>query len=136
MNRSLLLGLALGAALAGGLLVALDAGPQVVDAAPGDIVPTTPRADPTGPVLTEFCISSAPHARFVYRDGTGHTYEAVIRNGTSTGFNYATGVETRVSTPSLFTTVRTDLGITNARMTTAVGSVRTAGVIVAPGTIQ
>ncbi len=105
-------------------------------AAPGDVVPTSPRTD-TGLTLDRVCFDAdGPHAQLVYRDGFGASRIAVVRNGTSHGFNYATGAPLNVATPSGFTDFRQAIGITNAKMTAAVDGLKTAGVIAVTGTVQ
>lgn len=132
MNRNALLGLvALGGIAAG---VALTDFAASVEAAPGDIVPTTPRVD-TGPVLNRVCFEAGRmEAHWV--DSFGRHYEATIRNGNSDGWNYATGAKTVVSTPTGFTQARANFGITGTTIQTAITAMRTAGIIVIPGTIQ
>lgn len=124
----------IGAALAGAALVVSFDAMDGAEAAPGDITPQTPKTD-TGLSLEEICFRQGT-AVYRWSDGFGRGYEAVVKNGTSTGFNYATGEKTSVATPGLFTTVRGSIGITNAKVTTSVTDVRTAGVIVLPGSIQ
>lgn len=135
MDRKTLLAVVGAAAIGGAVMGGLQFAEQVI-AAPGDVVPTSPRTD-TGLTLDRICLDAdGPTAILVYTDSFGHTRTARVRNGTSTGFDYATGAPVSVSTPNAFTTFRSDLGVTNAKVTTAVGNVRTAGIIVMPGTIQ
>jgi hypothetical protein len=128
-----LIGLALTAMLAGGVGISMMA--DAANEVPGDVTPAAPKQD-TGLLLTEICVRRDASATLQYRDSFSRGFQVIVRNGTSTGFNYATGETVEVATPNAFTALRGDLGITNARMTNAVTNVRTAGLIVVPGTIH
>lgn len=108
-------------------------------AAPGDMDPSSAYVD-TGLKLTEFCINATPgnppYEVFRWRDGRGRIWEAIVTNTRSQGFDYADGSSISLPTAGLFTTVRTDLGITNAKIQAAVQSLKTAAIVVMPGTVQ
>ena len=136
MDRSALIGIVALAGVAGGaVLVASLDGDRAVVAAPGDVTLTAPRID-TSFQLEEICLNRAPYAAVRYRDGSGRLREVVIRNGESTGYDYAADRAARISTPTGFTDFRASLGVTNARIKAAVDAAKASGVLVVPGTVQ
>ncbi|HET7379796.1 MAG TPA: hypothetical protein VFJ24_07135 [Gaiellales bacterium] len=101
----------------------------------GDITPTTPRQD-TGMVFQSIMIdvrNAIATVQFV--DGLGVGHVAVVQNGTSTGFVYATGAPTSVATPTGFNDLMAQLTLTNAKKTAAIQSLVTAGIIAVTGAV-
>lgn len=103
--------------------------------AAGDITPTTPRAD-VGLTLKELLISADGFVALRFVDSFGGFREAVMRNGTSIGFDYATGAQVTVSTPTGFTDMIAALTLTGAKRSSAVNTAKTAGVIAVTGTVS
>lgn len=102
--------------------------------AAGDITPTAPRQD-TGLTLIAIHIRiDTPQGVFVFRDGFNRTHEVIVQNGTCVGFNYSTGAEVRIASPTLLNAVRTAM-LKAGGIKDAVQIIKDAGVIAITGTV-
>ncbi len=106
--------------------------------AAGDITPSAPRQD-TGLIRKALHLYVEPSggnfAVIDFVDGLGQRLQVVIRNGQSSGFSYATGATTTVSTPTGFTDLLSDLTITNAKVTASIQRLVTSGLISVTGSV-
>ena len=102
--------------------------------AAGDITPATPRQD-TGLKLISINVRiQPPVAVFIFQDGFNRTQEVIIQNGSCVGFDYATGAEVRITSPTLLNAVRTAM-LKAGGIKDAVQLIKDAGVIAVTGTV-